>query len=305
MTISSRLTIFEGCDGTGKTTSAMAYAKATDAIYVHFPAMNRVGPGLPRMYVEAMLPALLGLRDVVFDRCWMSEVPYGQVFREGLDRIGEINVRILERLAFRCGTIIVRCDPGIELVRKSFNARKGIEMLDSISQIEDVYRLYGTIKSGLPMISFDYKRSSIDDLLKDAEYLRTEAHPVNWASAGNLLARVCVVGDKFVERKDCDAFYQWPFGSFSKSGCSHWIVSQMMANKIQENQLFWIDADKDLSMMSQLVRATNIVALGDYASKRLSSMNMRHTRVEHPQFHKRFDSNNRYPLFDIIKKAYE
>ena len=62
-----RLTIFEGPDGSGKSTAAQAYAEATKAKYVHFPALPQVDKSLGRIYVEAMLPALLGYQDVVFD----------------------------------------------------------------------------------------------------------------------------------------------------------------------------------------------------------------------------------------------
>jgi len=100
-----RLTIFEGCDGSGKSTAAAKFAEEHGAKLVHFPALPRVTNNLARMYVEAMLPALLGYQDVVFDRCWLSEEPYGTAFREGQDRLGVVSVRMLERLAFRCGLL--------------------------------------------------------------------------------------------------------------------------------------------------------------------------------------------------------
>jgi polyphosphate kinase 2 (PPK2 family) len=105
------LTIFEGPDGSGKTTAAREYAEQTGARYVHFPALPRVKHGLGRMYVEAMLPALLGYHDVVFDRCWLSETPYGEAFREGQDRLTQADRRMLERLALRCGAVVVKCLP--------------------------------------------------------------------------------------------------------------------------------------------------------------------------------------------------
>src|SRR5882757_4772670 len=101
------LTIFEGPDGSGKTTAAKAFAAEMGARYVHLPQFKRVTTGLPRMYLEAMLPALLGYQDVVMDRCWLSEVPYGRVFRDGADRVGEISRHMLERVALRAGALVV------------------------------------------------------------------------------------------------------------------------------------------------------------------------------------------------------
>ena len=85
MKTSKKLTIFEGCDGSGKTTAAREFAEQTGAKYVHFHNLPRIKKGLGRMYVEAMLPALLGYQEVVFDRSWLSETPYGEAFREGRD----------------------------------------------------------------------------------------------------------------------------------------------------------------------------------------------------------------------------
>ena len=80
---SAKLTIFEGPDGGGKTTAAEKYAKETGAQYVHFGPLPHVKDSLARVYVEAMMPAILGLQDVVFDRSWLSEIPYGTAFRGG------------------------------------------------------------------------------------------------------------------------------------------------------------------------------------------------------------------------------
>jgi len=305
MSRSAKLTIFEGCDGTGKSTAAKEWARATNARYIHFPAMNRVGPGLSRMYVEAMLPALLGHQDVVFDRCWLSEVPYGQVFREGIDRIGDINIRMLERLALRCSTLLVRCDPGWELVKSSFLSRKGQEMLNNVIQLADVYKHYQLSNSDLPVVRYDYtKEASSFDVINSARYLRTEAHPLSWQSAGNINAKVCLVGEGFGERKDVDPFYQWPFASFSKMGCSQWLTTQLANHDIREDHLFWINADQDLTKLADCGFA-KVVALGGYAAQRLVDHSVDHVHLVHPQYQKRFVSKSRYPLFDIIKGCYK
>lgn len=141
MTTSNKLTIFEGPDGSGKSTLAKRFAKATGARYVHFGPLPKISGSLGRVHVEAMMPALLGYQDVVFDRSWLSEVPYGQAFREGTDRLGDPSREMLDRLALRCGGAVVMCDPGWETVRSNFLARKHMEMLDDDNQLKIVYDL--------------------------------------------------------------------------------------------------------------------------------------------------------------------
>lgn len=302
--MSRKLTIFEGPDGGGKSTAAKAFADLTGAVYVHFPALLRVGRGLPRMYVEAMLPALLGYQDVVFDRCWLSEVPYGEVHREGWDRIGDSSRRMLERLAMRCGAVVVKCLPAWETVRDNYTSRKAIELLDSTSQLRSVYDIYRNQSTDLPEVRYDYTTGlGVEALWDEIEPLRFDRHPVDLKSAGNLNARVVLVGEAFGERKSVDPFYQWPFASFSGEGCSQWLTDQLRTFGPGEDELFWINADQDLSLLRGFTGGL-IVALGDIADGVLSDVGVNHVKVPHPQRWKRFNHGRRYSLIDALIEFY-
>ena len=224
--ISKKLTIFEGPDASGKSTAARAYADATGARYMHFANLPQVGKNLSRMYVEAMLPALLGYQDVVFDRCWLSEVPYGTAFRDGADRVGGASRRMLERLAMRCGAVVVHCRPPWERVRQTYLSRRDEEYLENDNQLRVVYDLYGHHRTGLPELMYDY---TVELELKPLliEGLRMPQHPLDIQSAGNWGAKTVLIGEGFAHQKDCDPFYQWPFASFSKAGCSQWLTEQL------------------------------------------------------------------------------
>ena len=143
MTVQSGLlTIFEGADCTGKTTLAKAYAAATGAVYHHhgpYPGLD--GSALAKAYAISMLPALTGASDVVLDRCWLSEVPYGRAFRDGANRIGR-RAALLERLAARCAALVVVMRPPWKVVRNGWEARKGAEYLDSVEQLRKVHAHY-------------------------------------------------------------------------------------------------------------------------------------------------------------------
>ena len=297
--VSCKLTIFEGCDGSGKSTAAKAFAQATGAKYVHFAALPRVSAGLARMYVEAMLPALLGYQDVVFDRCWLSENPYGVAFREGQDRLGDASRRMLERLALRCGAVLVRCNPGWEAVKQSYMSRKHLEMLDDVGQLKQVFELYEHEPTDLPEVHHDYTIAYGHPPYDAIESARFERHPLDVASAGNWGANTVLIGESFAERKDTDAFYQWPFGSFSNEGCSQWLTDKIDLVDVGEDDLLWVNADQDVSFLYDL-QPEKIIALGNLAYERLYKLKIQATAVPHPQAWKRFNNGQRYPLLELI-----
>lgn len=298
---SAALTIFEGCDGGGKTTAAKMYAEATGAVYVHFPALPRVTKGLARMYTEAMMPAVLGHADVVFDRSWLSETPYGLAFREGRDRLGMASKRMLERLALRCGAVVVWCDPGWGRIEASYRRRKHLEMLSDTTQLRQVYDLYAIEPTDLTEFTYDYDRMNQQVLLDSIQMSRgNPPHPLQLASAGNWWAPFVLVGEGFAERKDQDPFYQWPFASFSNHGCSRWLTQQLESIELNEQDLFWLNADMNLRDVDFNDR--QVVALGKTAAQKLRAEGLSQVvEVTHPQHFKRFSPAARYPLLDVLE----
>lgn len=292
---SKKLTIFEGPDGAGKSTAARVYAEETGARYVHFGPLPRVNRGLARMYVEAMLPALLGYQDVVFDRSWLSEIPYGIAFREGSDRLTNGSRRMLERLALRCGAVVVMCDPGWDVIKRNFIGRKGQEMLNNTGQLEQVYELYSKQPTDLPVVNFNY----ITDLISEIEdATRPEQHPLEIQSAGNAGAQIILVGEDFASHKDTDPLYQWPFASFTGEGCSQWLAHQLDIADCGEDRLMWVNSDQDLSWVldKQACEDIKVIALGQISANKLESEGITAIEVPHPQMWKRFNNKQQYPL---------
>lgn len=293
------ITIFEGPDGSGKTTAALTYADAIGARYVHLGPFKRVSTGLARLYVEAMLPALLGYQDVVMDRCWLSEAPYGEVFRNGQDRIEEPGRRMLERIAMRCSAIVVLCLPGYLTVQGNFLARPGKEMLKDDTQLLEVYQLYNIhLKTELPELVYDY--TTVGDLGFEIDELRTPLHSVDTASAGNLNAPTVLVGESFADYKNQDPLLQFPFVSFDRSSCSWWLTEQLAERGIGEMELFWLNADQDLEIIHDL-DSPRVFALGQKAGEALYRLKINATTINHPQHHRRFKSAFTYPLFNHLK----
>lgn len=303
-----KLTIFEGPDGSGKTTLAKAYAEATGAIYTHLGPFPRVTSGLARLYVEAMLPAVLRYTDVVMDRCWLSELPYGHAFRFGADRLG-VQVRLLERLAWRCETMVVQCCRSWEDTLACFRSRKGAEMLEREDQLREVFDYYATELSrttSLPYILINpiaLNDDAVDCVRRAQAAFSSRAHAIGPISAGNRSARVMLVtGEIEHDIWNNDPLYQWPYGHLDGAGGSHWLADQLTKGGIGEEMLLWVHSD---SITAGMVNRPDIevVALGWKASKVLDLLgNHHHNMVSAPEDHIIQSYNEPYPLIPLLQR---
>jgi thymidylate kinase len=277
MKTSRNLFIVDGPDGAGKSTLVREIARTTGATVYHHGPYPGVSDGLERLYAESMMPAVLGYSDVVLDRCWLSERPYGSVFRGGVDRVG-VAARQLERLALRCRTVVVLALPPKEVATKNFVRRKGKktsdEMLESAEQYSKVYDTYAKgFRTALPVIRYDYTAATRDEILNaltDLSGLSSNPHPLAWSTAGSFGARVALIGDSLAEHRNRDVLYRWPFSTFG--GPAKWLALRLERAGIPENELFWVNADAldhDIVgwMMSQKME---IVALGSTAESVLA-----------------------------------
>jgi thymidylate kinase len=301
---SKKVTIFEGCDGSGKSTAAQRFAADTGARYVHLGPFPRVYTGLPRLYAEAMLPALLGYQDVVMDRSWLSEPIYGAAYRNGTDRVGGVSRMMLERLALRCGAIVVRCDPGDEACVSAWAARKGDEYLKTEKQLRQVHSDYrGPFwHTQLLTVDYDYMNQPEFHAPEVLDNFRAPLHPLGVASAGNWLGNIVLVGEAFAEVKNDDLVYQWPFASFSNQGCSRWLTAKLWEAGINENNLAWINADQLDRFVIPPDAAVEVIALGGEASKTLTACGLKHHTVAHPSYWHRFHNGSPYELTTLIKE---
>jgi len=301
---SQPVTIFEGPDGAGKTTLARAYAAATGARYVHLGPFPLVTRGLGRLYAEAIMPAVLGYQSVVLDRCWVSEVPYGQAFRGGADRLGVAGRRMLDRLLWRCGPAYVSCLPSRETCLAAWQARKGDEYLTHADQLLAVWEWYDHVRHPALALQYDYTTMTIDRAIEMLQgVVRAPAHPVGCASAGHAGARVLLVGEAFAEPKDHDPLNQWPFASFSRAGCSAWLTQQLEAAGISEHELCWVNADQIDWLYPAILDGKKIVALGTETARRIdgSTLARYDCVVYHPQAWARFHVAEPYPLIPILR----
>ena len=309
---SKRLIIFEGPDGGGKTTLSNSVSAVLGARRVHLGPFKSVKANLAALYVEAMMPAILGLSDVVLDRSWLSEVPYGRAYRAGRDRIGPEARRMLTRLAYRCQVVVVRTLPPFEVLVETFKRRRHQEMLHDEAQLRQVYDWYrDEWDPGLPTFAYDYTETNAMSAGFEGMMVKIDGmlsvqmpHPTFLPSAGPLDAPILLVGEGFANHRDGDPLYQWPFGSLSGGGCSRWLSRLLVENGIPEGRLTWINADAGehaLRFMTKIKRRT-VLALGNEARDALDAIGIPCETFTHPQYHRRFLADTPYNLIARLKE---
>jgi hypothetical protein len=294
------ITIVEGPDGAGKTT-------LVDDLY--FRAGGMVGRLHQGPYYNDVLKETLTTvsrameRDahILCDRLHLGERIYGPVFREA-DMLKDRGQRVLERALLGLGEVVqVICYPPYDPhVKEAWLAREQIEMLESLGQLERVYRLYKTQWSMLPTVSYDWTQQSVDWLVEEMEAIRSPANPgpgVGWYGSDKE-GTVLIVGERCNPLK---VGTQLPF--VSVEGSSGWMSDQIP--DIDERQLYWInaltpDGQPEHPGFIEEMQPKGIIALGSVASTWLREAGYTHERIDHPSYHRRFRNGETYPLQETI-----
>lgn len=125
--------ILEGPDCAGKSTMAKDLA---DLLYLDIIKSTRNGPKTLGMYRER-----LACHNVVFDRCWISDIVYSKYF--GLHPIvDEFEDRMLREVCTRRHIPIVVMLPPLDIIKRRMSER-GDEHYDVVApNIESIYKDY-------------------------------------------------------------------------------------------------------------------------------------------------------------------
>jgi hypothetical protein len=294
--------ILEGPDGAGKSVLATTLQHRLSAQgqkvtlrhhgpypTVKDPSINYLG-GLKRFgHSDNARQAL------VIDRCWLSEPIYGAALRKGVDRVGVASRRMLERVALKIGTIVVRCRPPFEVCQRNWAARKGIELIQDNEVLQQVHALYGAMHehTHLPVIDYDYTgaRDALDPLWQMIDALRHYRPPSvgigAWSSKSMLL-----VGERVSRYGISDDL---PFMSFHRGGCSQWLALQLEAWGVREDRLYWVNAaTASPDFLGRVDAPPRAIALGQAAARWCRHAGLNYVTVPHPQHQKRFHHNEPY-----------
>jgi len=320
---SKSVTIFEGPDGGGKTTAALAYADLIGGKYIHCPPFPKVWNNLGRFYFEMMWPALMGYQPVVMDRSWLSEPIYGAAMREGVDRIGPIFRRMLERVALRCGAVVINCLPPWEVVQEVYTHRQSSEYVTTLPQMHQVYEQYTHLAehTDLDVTHYDFtvdgddKTGFFNAELVYADIPHPEQHPLEYESAGRWDAPIVLLGERFADHKDKDSWYQYPFVSWTKEGSSQWFTYQLELLKLSEQKLLWLNINNErgttdlrafLMHGRRFHARPTVIALGEAVAAVAEKQGLAYLKIPHPSHWKRFKVKEVFaPLIEAMSLALE
>lgn len=208
------ITIFEGPDGSGKTTLAKQYAARTGALYVHFDALYGV-QNIHKYFMEAMMPALLGYQSVVLDRCWHSGPIYDLVFRNMEPEEGRQNTEIcalLDRAASFCNAVYVKCLPPEDTCINNWKSRLDSELVKSEGKMRAIHKLYRLQDKSvcLPLVVSNYtvppERPYATHLAELSEFIAKRREEVYMTNQ----PRVHIMVSSSVEKTDADTMIDVP-----------------------------------------------------------------------------------------------
>ncbi len=313
MNTQPQIVIFEGPDGSGKSTVARVIGQALRvSVDHHGPYIGETQIG--QRYLDAMAPAIANQRHAVLDRSWLSEPIYGDVFRAGVCRISTAQRRMLQRCALSRETLVVICLPSFETCRRNYVKRKALEYLENEAQLHAVWQRYAELRSssvGLTILRYDYESTTATQLLEQVRCHAAKRSPNNGPGIGRWAKPRCVtllVGEQMGKRvfDGRIAHAETPFVSFSNAGCAAWLTEQLEIAGVSECDLYWINAqqsngrDTDARFVREL-QPRRVIAMGRPAMAWCTKSDLAHVAVDHPQFWKRFHHHEEYPLIKELQ----
>lgn len=138
-----QIVIFEGPDGGGKSTFAALFGQIFQVpVDHHGTYLGETGDQISGRYSVSMEPALAGRREVIMDRCWVSEDPYGNVCR-GVDRLGVSGHNALTALfQMAVNPVIFFCLPPFDVCLENYRSRRQLEYVSNGELLRRIYDRY-------------------------------------------------------------------------------------------------------------------------------------------------------------------
>lgn len=148
--------IIEGADGSGKTTLANLLSKQTGYPVVHRsqPKTEEEKKQMRQMYIDIIDTG----KNMIFDRCWYSEMAYGPVMRDA-SVISYPEMYLLEEKLAKHGAMIIYCtDKPKTLWRRA--TKRGEDYITDFDTFECICTNFDVIMSVphlVPVVKYDYK----------------------------------------------------------------------------------------------------------------------------------------------------
>ena len=138
--------ILEGPDGSGKTTLATRLHATTG-----YPIYHRSKPENDEdkaNMMEQLKADFKKYKNVIVDRCWYSEIVYGNVMRDG-SVIDYPEMYDLERLTLSKGALLIYCTGDPVAMHKRATAR-GEDYITSFADYMQICRSYDRLMFDMP-----------------------------------------------------------------------------------------------------------------------------------------------------------
>lgn len=148
--------IIEGPDGSGKTTLAEKISRMTG-----WPIEHRSKPNTPeekaRMMGEYLRVVRLG-KNIIFDRCWYSEMVYGKTMRDR-SYIDYPQMYELEKRALQHGALLIYCTgPKAALWKRA--TQRGEDYITSREKFDAICDEYDKLMGcphHIPVLKYGYE----------------------------------------------------------------------------------------------------------------------------------------------------
>lgn len=290
------LIILEGPDGAGKTTLAAELTKRYHAeIINHGPYLGE--DRIFHRYAGSLMAAFgRAPQDTIFDRSWISEPIYGNVMRDGVNRIGT-QAHMLERAAMGLNAVVILCLPPWKECKQTFAKRALSEYPRREEQLQRIWEAYRKISTAIPLLVWDYTRDATPILMAHIAMLRVKNANLGPGVGLWRPGRVSLVVGERQNTNPEPVPAPWVF--VGDEGCSPWLADRLEEFSICENELYWVNAlrpdgsTQDMSFVKAL-QPIRTVAMGKVATGVLADQNVPAISIEHPQSWKRFHWADRW-----------
>jgi thymidylate kinase len=295
------LIIIEGADKTGKTTLAKRLCERLKYDYAHFGAPGKN----PAQEYANFLQTIE--RPVVCDRFLYGEQVYGPLLR-GKTLITELQLKTLERLSRSKGAILIHaCTPYLTVSERL--KRDGDNMITPEQNYHAYFDFERIIsKANIPILKYQAANSNsaddfIDEVRSVIEAARLQAITASTVCTGIgtiLGPKIVFVGEKLNDK------VTWLGLPFDNGSSSQYLLECMRKANIDEKQVYLVNANTLTSEEVLFLRfngCARFIALGNVASRRLLELGVIHAGLPHPQYWKRFKSNDKAAYIEAFKQG--
>lgn len=147
--------IIEGPDGSGKTTLANQLAKQNKC-----PIIHKCQPksAEKKRMIQEYVDTIKSNKNVIFDRCWYSEMVYGPIMRDA-SVIDFYDMYELERLLAKSGAIIIYATGSKTALWQRCQSRGEdyITTRDTFNAICDGFDALMRLPHLIPVVHYEYK----------------------------------------------------------------------------------------------------------------------------------------------------